>query len=59
MTQDVVRYVKMRTPSTRGLERYKIVEIYCLESGHPVVRLKAFGPTVASVKFSAHMITAG
>ena len=27
MTQDVVRCVKMRTGATRGLERYKIVEI--------------------------------
>jgi len=27
MTQDVVRYVKMRTGAARGLERYKIVEI--------------------------------
>jgi len=27
MTQDVVRYVKMRTCAARGLERYKIVEI--------------------------------
>ena len=30
MTQDVVRYVKMRTGAARGLERYKIVEICCL-----------------------------
>jgi len=27
MTQDVVRYVKMRTVAARGLERYKIVDI--------------------------------
>jgi len=27
MTQDVVRYVKIRTGAARGLERYKIVEI--------------------------------
>ena len=27
MTQDVVRYVKMRTGAARGLERYKIVEM--------------------------------
>ena len=27
MTQDVVRYVKMRTSAARGLQRYKIVEI--------------------------------
>ena len=27
MTQDVVRYVKMRTGAARGLERYKIMKI--------------------------------
>ena len=27
MTQDVVRYVKLRTGAARGLERYKILEI--------------------------------
>jgi len=27
MTQDVARYVKMRTGAARGLERYKIVEV--------------------------------
>ena len=32
MTQDVVRYVKMRTGAARGLERYKIVEICGLTS---------------------------
>jgi len=42
MTQDVVRYVKMRTGAAKGLERYKIVEICGLTGSCFLCKRKKF-----------------